>query len=389
MLARAYLANGESGLAEEALRAAKDVAPTDPSAKIELARLMAQTQRSDQAIALLTEATRDAPKDTQVREELIRAYLAKRDFAAARAAAAELTNLNPDSAAGPYLAGLVAQSDKNLDEAQKDFERALQIQPHALEVLSALAHLEVTRGHADQALSLVNNAAAKDATNVFCWNLLGELYLGQHSLAPADDALTRATKLAPNWWVPYRNLALGRLAAKDVAGAVSQYDAALKSAPFETGLVMELASLYEKQGRTDDAIARYEAAFRSNPRSRPIANNLAMMLVTYKTDRASLDRARDLIKGFESSNEGSLLDTNGWVHYKRAEYADALPALERAVQRAPDSRVIRYHLGMAELQAGRTERARVDLQTAVSGAADFQGVDEARTALASLKGRTG
>ena len=114
-----------------------------------------------------------------------------------------------------------------------------------------------------------------------------------------------------------------------------------------------------------------------------------MMLVTYKTDRASLDRARDLIKGFESSNEGSLLDTNGWVHYKRAEYADALPALERAVQRAPDSRVIRYHLGMAELQAGRTERARVDLQTAVSGAADFQGVDEARTALASLKGRTG
>jgi hypothetical protein len=44
---------------------------------------------------------------------------------------------------------------------------------------------------------------------------------------------------------------------------------------------------------------------------------------------------------------------------------------------------------MAELQAGRTERARADLQTALSGAADFQGVDEARTALATLKSRTG
>jgi hypothetical protein len=50
--------------------------------------------------------------------------------------------------------------------------------------------------------------------------------------------------------------------------------------------------------------------------------------------------------------------------------------------------VIHYHLGMAELRAGRTDRARAELQTAVSGTADFQGADEARTALASLKSRT-
>ena len=389
LLARAHLANGEPGLAESALRAAQEVAPTDVFVRIELAQLLLQTQHADQAVALLEDTARNVPKDPQVRESLIRAYLAKRDFAAARMAAAELIASNPQSATGPYLAGLAAEGDKRLDDAQKDFEHALAIQPRALEVLSALAHLEIARGQTQQAITRVSNAAGTEATNAFIWNLLGELYLGQHDLPAANDALTRASKLSANWWVPRRNLALAKLAAKDTAGAVSEYEAGIKIAPQEVGLATELALLQERQGRPDEAVATYEASYRSNPHSRAIANNLAMLLVTYRKDRPSLDRARDLIKGFESSGEGSLLDTNGWVHFKRAEYADALPQLERAVQLAPDSRVIHYHLGMAELQAGRTERARVDLQTAVSGAADFQGVDEARTALASLKNRTG
>ena len=159
-------------------------------------------------------------------------------------------------------------------------------------------------------------------------------------------------------------------------------------APWEPGLVVELAQLYEKHNRVDEAIARYDAWLKKNPRTQLAANNLAMLLITYRTDRASLDRASELTRGFDSSTEAAFLDTDGWVHFKRAEYADALPPLQRAVERAPESHLIHYHLGMAELQAGRTDRARAELQTAVSGAAQFQGLEEARTALASLNSRT-
>lgn len=389
MLARAYLANGEPGLAEGALRAAQEVDPADSVVRVELARVLIQTQRADSAVTLLEEGTRAAPQDIKLRQELIRAYLTKRDFAAARSAAADLASANPDSAAAFYLAGLAAQGQDHSDDAQKNFEHALAIQPRAMEVLSALAHLQVARGRAQQAIALVKDAAGKDAGNAFAWNLLGELYLGQHDLPAATDALQRAIGMSANWWVPHRNLALAKLAANDFAGATAEYDAAISKAPQETGLATELALLFEKQGHPDQAIARYEAAYHNNPRSRLVANNLAMLLVTYRKDRASLDRARDLTNGFESSNDGNLLDTTGWVRFKRAEYTDALPALERAAQRSPDSRVIHYHLGMAELQAGRTDQARVNLQTAVSGAADFQGADEARTALAALRGHTG
>ena len=189
--------------------------------------------------------------------------------------------------------------------------------------------------------------------------------------------------------MPYRNLAIAKYGAGDTAGAVATYEAGIKAAPTEPTLVAELAQLYQKQGRIDAAIASYDSWYQQNPRAPVVANNLAMLLVTYKKDRASLDRARDLTNAFAASTDSNLLDTNGWVHLKRSEYTEALSVLERAASLAPDSKEIRYHLGMAELRLGQTDRARSDLETALSGSAKFFGADDARTALASLKSRSG
>jgi cellulose synthase operon protein C len=113
------------------------------------------------------------------------------------------------------------------------------------------------------------------------------------------------------------------------------------------------------------------------------------LLVTYKTDKASLDRARDLTSAFAMAQDSALLDTNGWVRFKRHELQDAAAVLERAATRSPDSPVIRYHLGMTELQLGLKDRAQSNLEMALSGTARFPGADDARVALASLKARSG
>jgi len=388
LLARAYVANGDTALAEETLRAAVDAAPADMQLRVELAALLEQRQHADQAVTLLEQSAQVAPKDPYVREALARAYLAKHDFASARRAAEDLKTLRPDSAAGFYLTGLAARGQNQLDDAQKEFAHALAVQPQASDALAALAQLEVARGRSQQAITLVQDAAEHPTPNAFALNLLGELYLGQHKAAPATAPLSRAIELAPKWWVPYRNLAIAKYGAGDTAGAVDTYEAGIKAVPSEPTLVAELAQLYQKQGRIDDAIARYEACYQQNPRMPVIANNLAMLLVTYRSDRASLDRARDLTTAFASSNDGNLLDTNGWVHLKRGEYAEALSVLGRAAARAPDSKEIRYHLSIAELNLGQIDRARTDLETALSGSAKFSGADDARTVLAALKNKS-
>jgi Flp pilus assembly protein TadD len=147
--------------------------------------------------------------------------------------------------------------------------------------------------------------------------------------------------------------------------------------------------LYERQGRVDEAIKLYQSLYEQNPHNELAANNLAMLLVTYRKDRPSLDQARTLTAPFADSRSPPLLDTHGWVMFKLGQYTEALPVLERASAQAPNSPVIRYHLAMAQLKSGQRDKARGNLETALTGTASFAGVDEARTVLASLGGRAG
>ena len=388
-LARAYLQKGQPALAEEALRAAMQGAPNDPSARLDFAQLLTQTDRAAEAVTLLEELVSRSPDDAQAREALIRAYVAKGDLPAARTAAEELKTRHPDSAAGFYFSGLIAAREKRLADSERDLERALALQPQALYVLEALTRLELDRGEGKAAVGHIQAGIERDPRNPQLLSLLGEVYLEQKDLVQATDSFTRAATLDPHAWLPHRNLARVKMAANDLTGAIADYEAASKLAPAEPRLAMELTSLYEKQGRIDDAIARYEVLYKTNPGAQQLAaNNLAMLLVTYKSDQASLDRARELTSAFATSNDGQLLDTNGWVRFKRREYQDAVAVLERAVERAPESKVIRYHLGMAELKLGQPERARTNLESALAGPGSFSGSEEARSALASLKARS-
>lgn len=388
-IAAAYLAKGEPALAEEALRVAMQNAPNDAAVRIELAQLLARTDRSSQGITLLEETVKLSPDDVAAREALIKGYLAAGNLEGARDSAEELKKRQPQSAAGFYYAGLVAVQQRHFEESQNEFESALRVQHHRPDVLSSLARVEVLRGHPDAAAARVQKELEEDPKNVQLLNLLGEIFFDEKDFDRARDAFSRAIAQDPRQWQAHRNLARTKLAADDSQGALSEYQAALKLVPADPQLVAEAAQVYEKQGRIDDAIVSYEGLYKgADPKvQRFAANNLAMLLVTYKKDEASLDRARDLTSNFTTSDDSTLLDTLGWVRFKRGEYQEALPTLERAVERAPGSKVIRFHLAMAQLRLGLRDRARANLEAALNGSGSFQGVDEARTALASLKVR--
>jgi tetratricopeptide (TPR) repeat protein len=318
---------------------------------------------------------------------LVRAYLEKHDFPSAQSAAVDLQTLRPDASIGYALGGLAAEGQKQLDQAEAQFEHALSLDPRGYDVLTALTRLQVARGESAKAQSYLKGLSERDPKAAPPAEMLGELYMAQGNPALALPMLTRAGELAPDWWVPRRNIALVKFAGNDVPGGIAAYDEAIKVAGTEPQPVVELAARFEKLGRIDDAIARYEAWNKQYPGVQMVANNLAMLLVTYKRDRVSLDQALSLTATFAASSDGNYLDTTGWVRFKRAEYAVALPMLQRAIERSPDSREIRYHLGMTELQSGLTDRAREDLETALSGPGTFAGSDDARSALSALKRR--
>jgi uncharacterized protein HemY len=129
----------------------------------------------------------------------------------------------------------------------------------------------------------------------------------------------------------------------------------------------------------------YEGWVQREPQSTVAANNLAMLLVTYRSDAPSLERAQQLTEKFTASNEPSLLNTRGWVKFKRGDYQGALGLLAQAVDKSPDSPVMRYHLGMAQLKSGDSGAARENLEAAVKSGRAFMGVKEAQAALDQIK----
>lgn len=387
-LARAHLANGEPALAEDNLRAAVDASPGDVSPRLELAQLLLQTQRAEAAATLLEKAVLDAPGNASARELLVRAYLARNDLPAAKIAAEDLKTLRPDLAVGAFLAAVTADAQGRVDDAAREYEAALKLQPEAMDALAGLTRLDLRRGRADAALERVQKVVTAKPSNPIGLNLLAELHLGLKSYPKAVEAATEVVRLAPAWPIGRRNLALARLGAGDAAGGVEAFKAGIQATDQDAGLVTEYAALLEQQGKVDAAMAVYEALHKKNPKLELAANNLAMLLVTYRrADRASLDRAYELVSPFSSSANPALLDTYGWVRLSRGETAEALPVLERASLKAPDSKVIRYHLAMAQLKAGQNDRARLNLEDALAGTTAFAGIDEAKSALAELRRR--
>ncbi len=158
---------------------------------------------------------------------------------------------------------------------------------------------------------------------------------------------------------------------------------ATQSAP---PLVLQLASLLERLGRVDDAVALYAAWLRREPGSELASNNLAMLLLTHKAaDPAALDRALGLVVQLENSTQPEFLDTLGWVHYARSEYGPAVAALQRAVATAPDAAVFRAHLGLAQYRAGQRSDAKENLQRALATSGTYPEAAEARALLAQIK----
>jgi tetratricopeptide (TPR) repeat protein len=384
-LARAYLENDDTTMAEETLRSAVQARPTDPDARLDLVQLLGRTGRVNEALPMLEKLAVEQPGNLDVLNALFRAQMARKDFAGARRTVGLVQTAQPELSTSSYLSGVVEQADGKPDAARAAFERAAAIAPDSVEPVEALTRLDLSKQRPEQAIARLDKVIAKFPKNPVARNLKGEVLAQLKRTDPAIGSFREAIALMPGWIVPYRNMASVEVAAGRNEDAIKSLQEGLKASDDAPSLAGDLAGFYERLGRTDEAIGEYEGFLKRHPESGIAANNLAMLLVTYRSDKASLDRARKLAERFASSRNPELIDTWGWVLLKRGETTDAIVALQKAVDKAPLAPVFRYHLAMAELKSGARDLARTNLDQALQSAAPFSGSDDAKKTLAELK----
>jgi tetratricopeptide (TPR) repeat protein len=384
VLARAHLANGEPALAEETMRRAVDANPTDAATRLDLAKLLINLHKPEQARPVVDELIKQQPTNIDALAAQFDIAAMGKDLAGAKVAADEIVAANPKLALGYFYQGTVAEMDKRPDDAVRLYSASLQQQPTASETLQAVTRVLAGQNRLPEALKRLDDVAARYPENAVPLNIKGEALMAAKRTPEGIEAFKEAVTRDPKSWAGYRNLAFAQVANHDTSGAIATLQNAIAKVTSPEQLETTLGVLYQQNGKPDDAIRMYDSALRQDPQSDVLANNLAMLLVDAKRDPASIERAKRLAARFSNSDNPQLLDTYGWVLYKGGEATNAVTALQAASSKAPDLPVLWYHLGMAELLSGQTQAARESLTRSLKSGQNFSGMEEAKATLDKL-----
>jgi tetratricopeptide (TPR) repeat protein len=257
---------------------------------------------------------------------------------------AEPAHLQANAMLGDYY-----ERKGNFDLATKHLETVHRAVPTAGGVKLRLAALYARAGRADEGLARVKEVIAAQPKSAPAYLVAGELQLQKGNLSQATEALTTAIRLDP------------KLTAAHYA----------------------LGSVYERAKDTDKAIAAYRKALALNPKSAAALNNLAYLQASRGENLAeALTFAQTALELAPQSP--LIMDTVGFVHYQRKEYAKAEPVLKKAADLGAKIAPIHYHLGMTYYRLGKKEDAVASLKRSLQLDERFPEAAEARKVLKDL-----
>ena len=132
----------------------------------------------------------------------------------------------------------------------------------------------------------------------------------------------------------------------DLAAAVQSLTRASQLLPDKPVVMGTLALVLDGSGRKADAARAYQATIDLDPENAIAMNNLAFLLAEQGNDLDHAwrlaQRAIDL-----SDDDADILDTAGWVQWKRKEIDSAVSLFALALTKDADNSEVRKHLVMA------------------------------------------
>jgi tetratricopeptide (TPR) repeat protein len=215
-------------------------------------------------------------------------------------------------------------------------------------------------------------------------NLAGGLFLAKGDTAAAAESFRAAIGKNPNLLAPYYALAGIYLREKKAEKAIEQFAQLLAVNPKQAGAHMMMAVIYDTQRRPDLSEKHYRACLEIDPKFAPAANNLAYLLAEGDRDLNEALKYAQKARGL-LPEEPSVMDTLGWVYYKKGLYDSAIGEFKASLAKAAGNPTVMYHLGLAYHRKGESDKARVELNRALELSGSFEGAEQARALLAQMK----
>lgn len=383
-LALAHLQAGDAQQAKAELGQAVASDSTSVQARLMLAELNLQSRATEAALADLEKLVAQYPRLTAAHRLLGSAYLSTRQPGKAVETYRKLVAASPKDPQAVNLLGMALGAQGKVDEAAREFERALTLRPDFVPALTALVTIDFTRKRPQAALERVNRQIAKAPKSGPLHHVLGGVYLGLPDMPKAEAAFLKAIALEPRLAEAYLQLASVYAATKRWDEGLAKAEEFIRLNPRGLSGYMLAGIIQQARGDVAGAQKKYEQALEVSPRFVPAANNLAWLLAENGGDKEKALRLAQIAKE-GAPDDPNVSDTLGWVLYRRGVYDGAARMLGESAAKRPNDPAVHYRLGMAHYKAGNNDAARTALQVAMKSPVKFSGRQEAERTLAQLR----
>jgi tetratricopeptide (TPR) repeat protein len=311
----------------------------------------------------------------------------RQKFGQAQEAYESVIQVAPNNPAGYFRLGNLQRIRGQYDSALKSFEKALSLDQIRMDAFANVIMIHAARKEFDAAIAKcdlkLKSIAQQPTLASFVYYLKGGVYLASQKKTLAEESFKKAIEQSPENLEAYYALAGLYLSEKQQDRAISQYNELLAVNPKQPGAHMLLATIYDMQERFDLSERHYRAALEAKADFVAAANNLAYILADQGKD---LDEALNFARLAREKlpDNPNVMDTLGWVYYKKGHYENAIAQFSDSLQQIPDNATVTYHLGMAYYKNGDLAKARAELEKALQLDENFSGAAEAKQILAEL-----
>lgn len=362
LLAKAYYAIGKINSAEKELQKVRRQNPSSREVQIEIARIMAHTNRADDALKELKNYLADESSDCDAMEIAGWAYAVKKDYTGAitllkkaivickglttpaislaavyamtgnnQEAETQLTQIlerEPTNRKALYLLSDVQTQQKDRAAALKTLERIVQTNPGDIEAQYRKGLLYVENGDYDNALALSSQIVKQSPHRPEGHRLQGFIHFYKKQYSEAIASLQTSVSMQPNGGA-YYVLGLSHYYRNEIEQAMNQFQKALDVNPSLTRARVHYAMALLSKKRVDDSI-------------------------------------KELKKVLAQDNDDAFAhNVLGSAYLAKGNHEEGMAELNRALALDPSLADVHVKKGLLAMQHGKGQEAESELEAAV------------------------
>ena len=357
LFGRALLRWQAGGVDEARKLAERAVAlqPDNPAGHLLFAQLLEESGLSAQAFEHLERVLPRYPEDTRLSRAYVHMLLGRRDFARAVARLEPQVTAYPDNAVLRFGLALAYRGADRPEAAREQLTMLVEDPELSGDAYFQLGQLADSDGHVERAIQYYRRVQGEHwlAATARAARLLadsGELAAARRYLARLRA--THQEQLSTLFQIE-AELLMHRGEYRD---AQELLDAGLEEIPGSIELLYSRSLAHEKLGDIAAVEADLRAILAMDADNASALNALGYSLANH-TDR--YEEAQHLIERALAlaPNDAAIIDSLGWVLYRRGQHERALAELRRAAALLPDPEVA-AHLGEVLWVMGEREQAR-------------------------------